>query len=412
VKLFVVAGEASGDRLGAGLMREIAARVADTTFTGVGGPAMAAEGLTSLFPMSDLSVMGIGPVLARLLLILRRIRETAAAALAARPDAVVLIDSPDFAHRVAKRIRAAAPDLPLILYVSPTVWAWRRGRAAAMRPYTDLLLALLPFEPAAHAALGGPRTVFVGHPLLDIAAELRRPGGRQAAAGVPHVVVLPGSRRSEVRRLMPVFGAALRLLGERLGPLELTLPTVPHVEAEVRALAADWATAPAIVVGEDAKRAAFRAGDAALAASGTVTLELALAELPHVLAYKLDAIGRHLRRFVHVQPGLETIVPMVSAGLPNILVAAAPGQTVIPDPAALTRLEQAPTLPVPEFLDDLATPENLAMALERLLADGPERARQRAAFAVIERVLALPPGLTSSAMAAVAVLDLAAAGRR
>jgi lipid-A-disaccharide synthase len=365
--------------------------------------------------MSDLAVMGIGPVLARLPLLLRRIRETAAAAIAARPDVVVLVDSPDFTHRVARRIRARAPDIPLVLYVSPTVWAWRRGRAAAMRPYTDLLLTLLPFEPAAHAALGGPPAVFVGHPLRDIATELRRPGGRPApetmSGARPHVVVLPGSRRSEVRRLMPVFGPALALVADQIGPLRLTLPTVPHVEAEVRDLAAGWRVPPEIVTGEAAKRAAFRAGDVALAASGTVTLELAVAALPHALVYRLDGIGRQLRRLVHVQKGLETIVPMVSAGLPNIIAAATPGQTVMEDPTTIRRLDQAPHLPVPEFLDDAATPANLAAALARLLVDGPERRRQMATFALIDRAMTLPDGRTSSAAAAEAVLGLVA-GRR
>lgn len=409
MKLFFVAGEASGDRLGAGLMTEVSARAPDAAFAGVGGPAMQAAGLTSLFPMSDLSVMGIGPVLARLPLLIRRIRETAEAAIAARPDAVVLIDSPDFSHRVAARIRKAAPKIPLILYVSPTIWAWRPGRAKAMRPYTDLLLTLFPFEPAAHAALGGPKAVFVGHPLLDVAETLRRPGGRAPVTDGAHAVVLPGSRRSEVNRLMPVFGEALRLLGARVGALRLTLPTVPHVAAEVRRLAAAWAVAPEIVVGEAAKRAAFQAGDVALAASGTVTLELAVAELPHVLAYKLDGIGRQLRRFVHVQKGLERIVPMVSAGLPNIIAAATPGQTVIDDPRVLRRLEQAPTLPVPEFIDEAATPEALAAALARLLTDGPERRRQMATFALIDTAMHLP-GRTSSAAAAEAVLAEIAAG--
>lgn len=410
MRLFLVAGESSGDRLGAGLMAALQSRVPEARFAGVGGPAMQAAGLTSLFPMSDLSVMGIGPVLARLPLLLRRIRETAAAAIAEKPDAVVLIDSPDFSHRVAKRIRKVAPHIPLILYVSPTIWAWRPGRAKAMRPYTDLLLTLLPFEPAAHAALDGPRAAFVGHPLLDHAELLRCPGGRPLPEGVPHIVVLPGSRRSEVGRLMPVFGPALRLVADRIGPLRLTLPTVPHVEAEVRRLAANWTLPVDIVTGEAAKHAAFRSGDVALAASGTVTLELAVAELPHVLVYKLDAIGRQLRRLVHVQPGLEHIVPMVSAGLPNIIAAATPGQTVIADPATLRRLDQAPSLPVPEFLDEAATPENLAAALGRLLSDGPERQRQQATFALIDTAMRLP-GRTSSAAAADAVLAEIAARR-
>jgi lipid-A-disaccharide synthase len=167
-RIFVVAGEASGDILGAGLMGALQERVGDRiTFRGVGGPQMHSRGLQSLFPISDIAVMGIGPVLARLPLILRRISQTAAAAISDRPDAIVLIDSPDFTHRVAAKIRRALPSTPIIVYVSPTVWFWRPGRALKLARLCDRLLALLPFEPAVHKMLAGPPTTYVGHPFIE-----------------------------------------------------------------------------------------------------------------------------------------------------------------------------------------------------------------------------------------------------
>ncbi len=284
LRVALAAGEHSGDQLGFKLMRALRAAAGDVVFTGVGGEAMEAEGLTSLFPISDVAVMGILPVLARLPTLIRRIRQAADAVIASRPDALVIIDSPDFTHRIARRVRKAMPDLPIVDYVSPSVWAWRPGRAKAMRVYVDCVLALLPFEPAAYVRLGGPRCVYVGHPLIERLAELRpnEDETRRRAAEPPIIVVLPGSRRSETRRLMGDFGAALQGLREAIGPFDAVLPTLPHLADEVRALAARWPLPPRIVVGEAQKFEAFRTARAALAASGTVTLELALAGTPMV----------------------------------------------------------------------------------------------------------------------------------
>ena len=176
-RIALVAGEVSGDQLGFKLMRALREANPGVAFMGVGGDAMTAEGLSSLFPMSDIAVMGILPVLARLPTLLARIRATADAIIAARPDALVIIDSPDFTHRVARRVRAALPGLPVVDYVSPTVWAWRPGRARKMRGYVDTVLALLPFEPEAHRRLGGPDCVYVGHPLIERLSELRPDAG-------------------------------------------------------------------------------------------------------------------------------------------------------------------------------------------------------------------------------------------
>ena len=244
VRVALVAGEHSGDQLGGKLMRALReAHTDEVAFLGVGGEAMDAEGLKSLFPISDIAVMGILPVLARLPRLIARIRRTAEAIIAARPDALVIIDSPDFTHRVARRVRAALPKLPIVDYVSPSVWAWRPGRAKAMRAYVDCVLALLPFEPEAYRRLKGPRCVYVGHPLIERLAALRPNAdeARRRAATPPLIVVLPGSRRSEVSRLMADFGGALEIVRQSVGPFRVVLPTLPHVEREVRALAATLA---------------------------------------------------------------------------------------------------------------------------------------------------------------------------
>ncbi|MBV8770242.1 MAG: lipid-A-disaccharide synthase, partial [Hyphomicrobiales bacterium] len=223
----ILAGEASGDALGAPLMRRLREVLAPRklTFVGVGGQAMEEEGLRSLFPLSEIAVMGFSAVLARLPLILRRIRETAEMIAATNPDALVIIDSPDFTHRVARRVRAKLPKLPVIDYVSPSVWAWRPGRARAMRGYVDHVLALLPFEPAAHRRLGGPNCTYVGHPLSERLADFTPNVDEEAAreASPPVVLVLPGSRRTEIKRLLPVFGEAIARLAST-HPIRPVLP--------------------------------------------------------------------------------------------------------------------------------------------------------------------------------------------
>src|SRR5271157_1690752 len=267
LRVALVAGEHSGDELGSRLMRALKdARAGDATFSGVGGEAMEAEGLRSLFPIRDIAVMGLLPVLARLPSLMARIRETAEAIIAARPDGLVIIDSPDFTHRVARRVRKALPTLPIVDYVSPSVWAWRPGRAKAMRAYVDCVLALLPFEPDAHRCLSGPACVYVGHPLIERLGALR-PNADEAgrrAADPPLIVVLPGSRRSEIRGLMDDFGGALSALREAVGAFTPVVPTLPHIEDEVRARAALWPQTPRIVLGEAPKFETFRTARAAL----------------------------------------------------------------------------------------------------------------------------------------------------
>ncbi|MBE7246793.1 MAG: lipid-A-disaccharide synthase, partial [Actinomycetospora chiangmaiensis] len=253
--IWLVAGEDSGDQLGAKLMRALREAAPVVTFGGVGGEAMieggAEAGFASLFPLDDVAVMGYLPVLARARTLLRRIRETAEAVVRARPDVLVIIDSPGFTHAVAKRVRKAAPGIPIIDYVSPSVWAWRPWRAKGMRAFIDHVLALLPFEPEAHRRLGGPPCTYVGHPLIERLAELRPSGPEILRREMePYsLVILPGSRRSEIERLMPVFGQVLERVC-RAHPVEAVLPAVTRHRALVERLAVGWPVPVRILTGE------------------------------------------------------------------------------------------------------------------------------------------------------------------
>jgi lipid-A-disaccharide synthase len=359
VRIFLVAGEESGDRLGAALMRALKQRHDNVTFTGVGGPEMTQEGLASPFPISDLAIMGFNAVARKLPLIFRRIRETAASVVAEKPDVLVIIDSPDFTHRVARRVRKAAPSIPIVDYVSPSVWAWRPGRARSMRRYVDHVLALLPFEPEVHRRLGGPPCSYVGHPLAET-ASLLRPSETEAArrrADPPLVLVLPGSRSSEIKRLLGIFARTVQSVGRSLGPVDIVIPTVPHLEATLRKETSGWARPPRIVVNAQEKQAAFRVARAALAKSGTVTLELAVAGVPMVTAYRVTAFEA---------PILRRVINAPSAILTNLVL----GENV-----------------VPEFMQEDCTVENLAQALLPLLSDSPQRKRQVDAFARLDAVM-------------------------
>jgi lipid-A-disaccharide synthase len=380
LRLFLIAGEESGDRLGGALMAAVKSLApGEVAFLGVGGRAMAEQGLDSLFPLHDIAVNGFSAVLARLPQLLRRIREAADAVVAARPDLLVIIDSPDFTHRVARRVRAAAPHIPIVDYVSPQMWAWRPGRAAAMRRYVDHVLALFPFEPAAHHRFGGPPCTFVGHPLAEAVTTLR-PGPDEAArrrADPLLLLVLPGSRGGEVRRHLDVFGQAAGIVRDRLGAVEIVLPTVPHLLERVRLGAAAWPVAPRIVVDPEEKWAAFRQARAALAASGTVTLELALAQVPTVLAYKVTLLEEVIFR---------TMIRAKMVGLANIIL----------DEMAM-----------PELLQRDATAENLANALVAVTQDSPARQRQCAAFARLDAIMEIGCAIPSQ-RAAEAVIKMAA----
>ena len=321
MRVFLIAGEPSGDRLGGALLDGLQHLVPGLQIAGVGGPSMQAQGLDSLFPMQELSVMGIAEVLPKYRHLKRRIAQTAQAVLDFDPDVLITIDSPDFCLRVARIVRAGRP-LHTVHYVAPSVWAWRSGRAAKMARVIDHVLALLPFEPP-YMQAAGMDCDFVGHPVV---AEPQATGAEVAAfrdshglGDAPYLLALPGSRRGEVERLAPVFGAALgQVLADR-PDMTLVLPAAAHVADLVRELAADWPCEvlvldPAGQPAEQAaaeKRAAFRGATAALAASGTVSLELAAAGTPMVVASKLNWLTWQLAKRM-VRLDTVTLVNLIS----------------------------------------------------------------------------------------------------
>lgn len=380
LKIGVIAGEVSGDLLGGDLIAALReAHAGSIDLVGVGGEALERQGLISLFDFSELSIMGISQVLKRLPSLLRRIRQTADAIIAARPDVLVIIDSPDFTHRVARRVRKALPELPVVDYVCPSVWAWKEERAPRMRAYVDHVLALLPFEPAVMERLGGPATTYVGHRLTSDPDVQRVRAARLGRTDHPSdarvCLLLPGSRATEITRLLPVFGQAAREMTARNPATRFVLPTVPRQEALVRKLTADWPAKPQITVSAEEKWQAFVEADAAIAASGTVILELALARVPVVSTYRFDWLANLFLRKIKVW----------TAAIPNLIA----DYTV-----------------VPEYLNEQVRPGSLARWFERLSVDTAERRAMLQGYDLVhERMRTIrPPGETGAAV----ILDLLA----
>ena len=377
--VFLIAGEPSGDQLGGNLMRNLSALTGGRArFAGIGGEAMQAAGLESLFPMEELSLMGAAELIPHIPQLIGRIRLTLATIRRLHPAAVVTIDAPAFCLRIGRRIGGLG--FPRVHYVAPQAWAWRPGRAKEYRRAFDRLLALLPFEPAFFAAYGLDCR-FVGHPAIDGGAGR----GDGAAFRARHAIapdttvlcVLPGSRRGEVARLLPIFGAATKALASRRRLLAV-LPTVAAVADQVVAGVRDWPVPTLVVRGPAEKFDAFAAADAALAASGTVALELALSRTPSVIAYRLNALSAFLAR---------PLIRIRHVALPNIIA----GRTVMP-----------------ELVQGDCRPDRLAAALERLLDDPVARRQQQAASEEVARLLGAG-GESPGRRAAAAVLDAIAA---
>ncbi|MGR3486152.1 MAG: lipid-A-disaccharide synthase [Paracoccaceae bacterium] len=338
MRAFLIAGEASGDRLGAALMDGLRARVPGIAFDGVGGPQMTARGLPSRFAMEELSVMGLAEVLPRYPALRRRMLQMAEAVTASRPDVLVTIDAPDFCLRVARRVTG----IRKVHYVAPSVWAWRPGRAAKLAQTVDQCLALLPFEPPLLRA-HGLRCDFVGHPVVaePVAtdAQLATFRAAHAQSGTP-ITVLPGSRSGEIARLAPIFGRALALLRDAVPDLVPLLPVAPGRDDQVRQATADWPVAPVLLPSDPLTRsAAFRASRVALAASGTVSLELAAAGTPMVIGYDMHPVTRAIMQRL-IRTDTVTLVNLVSG-----------------------------TRTVPERIGRDCTPEGLARDLRATLAD-------------------------------------------
>jgi lipid-A-disaccharide synthase len=359
-KIFLVAVEESGDQLGAALMRGLRQRRGDSVaFAGVGGSRMAAEGLESLHSTDDFSIMGVAQIPRRAPALIGHLRQTLRAIRQWRPHVLVVIDSPGYSMWVADYARRSDPALKIVDYVSPSVWAWRPSRAAKMRRYIDHILALLPFEPEVHRRLGGPPCTYVGHPIVEQVAQFR-PNAEEAArrnASPPVIVVLPGSRSGEIARMAADFGATLGLIHDRIGPIEPVVPTVPHHLERIKSATASWPVKPRIVTEQGDKLATYRIARAALAKSGTVTLELALAGVPMVAAYKVSTLDALIMR---------RVVKVPSVILANLVI----GENVIP-----------------ELLQEDCTAEKLGDAMVAVIQDTPERRRQLKAFATLDAIM-------------------------
>lgn len=353
IKIAVVAGEESGDLLGADLIDALTKKLdCNIDLIGVGGAHLQKHGLESFFDSQDIALIGISAILKRLPKLYAHIKNLSQFIAKEKPDCLIVIDSPDFTHRVAKRVRALNPKIPIIKYVAPSVWAWRAQRAKEMHAYIDHVLVVLPFESKVMEKLDGPPSTYVGHRLLSSKPihDVRSFRANHSQQKQKNVIILPGSRRSEVKSLMADFGKAVHELAQRVDNVRFVLPTLPKIEEEVRKLASKWVVQPEIVVGDIEKWQAFKLADVALAASGTVSLELALCNVPTVLAYRADWFSKLI------------IMPQItiwSAALPNIIA---------DEPV------------VPEYFNEYINVGMLARQLERLMRAGPAQSAQLAGF--------------------------------
>ncbi|WP_039760059.1 lipid-A-disaccharide synthase [Bartonella queenslandensis] len=379
LKIAVIAGEESGDFLGADLISCLSQQIGcNIHLMGVGGKHLEALGLKSFFNSHDIALIGLKEVLKKLPLLLLHIRNLSKFIAQEQPDCLIIIDSPDFTHRVAKKVRALAPSIPIIKYIAPTVWAWRPERAKAMREFVDHVLAVFPFEEKVMQDLGGPATTYVGHrlltysPLLRVQSEKRNQVEQRHLCdqriSSPTLVILPGSRNSEILSLMPIFRETVEILVQRIPHLQIILPTLPHLVDRIRDFVQGWNSKVEIVVDEDKKWRAFAQADVALAAHGTVSLELALVKIPTVLCYKLD---RFAKLFIFPK------ITLWSAALPNII---------------------ADKPIVPEYLDELIRPGMLARQIEQLLSNPLLRQAQLDAFEMVEQKMKteVPSGIVGA----------------
>ena len=349
-KIMLVAGEASGDQLGGRLMAAIKAQAPNARFIGVGGPRMEREGLRSLFPMNEMSVMGLTEVVPHIPHLLKRISQTAKFARSEHPDVVITIDAPDFSFRVGKKLKGKG--IPLVHYVAPSVWAWRSGRARKIADFLDHLLALLPFEPPYFEKEGLP-TTFIGHSAVEERhdGDADRFRAQHALDGDTKLLaVLPGSRNSEVKRLLPIFKAVVTDIATKHPNTRIVVPTVAKVADVVTDEMKDWPLSPIVVSTDQERHDAFAAANCALAASGTVSLELAIAGVPHVIAYQVNALtGWVAKRLIKIDT--VTIVNLVL------------GRKLIP-----------------EFLQSRCKPKKIIPVLDELLGDSPARQEQKDGF--------------------------------
>lgn len=353
LRIYFVIGEVSGDTLGLELLDGFKKLGIDVEPLGIGGPKMQARGLQSLFDVNEIAVMGISGVVAKLPTILKRVRHVSKDIAKKNPDVIVLIDSPEFAKQVAKRTKKALPKIPIIKYVCPSVWAWRQHRAKTMTAYIDHILAILPFEPDLLKQLNGPSATYVGHPLARLAGKVALKD-KTKPNKIPNVLLMPGSRRGEISRLLPVIKDTVSLLEKRGNKYNYILPAVPHLADEIRKEVSDWPQKITLIEGEEAKLKAYKNADLAIATSGTVILELAMYMIPCISIYKLDKALNAIR----------FIIKAWTAALPNLI---------------------ADKVIIPERFNEFAHPEYIARLAESLVIDGPDRNAQLQGFKLVHK---------------------------
>lgn len=355
LKIYIVTGENSGDALGADILSAFRDNNIAYELGGLAGPQMTGLGAKSLFDISQLSLMGITAVIGKLPTIYKLVRKVVNDVSLFKPDILVLIDSPDFNYAVARRVKKHHPNIPIVKYICPSVWAWRQGRAKKMTAFIDHVLAILPFEADLMKKLGGPPTTYVGHPLVRELKDIDT--HHRADPGSPvKLLILPGSRKGEVKRLLPVIRDTLALLHERGVAFEATLPAVDNLVGYITDQTSDWSQKPNIITGKVAKKAAFENADLALACSGTVMLELGLYSIPTISIYKLDELG-----FV-----VRYLVKTWTACLPNLIT-----DKVV----------------IPERFDEYANPQVIARLLQDLCTNGPARDLQIDGFQLMRDIL-------------------------
>jgi len=346
-------GEPSGENLAIDLLDAFDELSVPIKPLGLGGEKLQKRGLKSLFDVTEISVMGISGVISKLPTIFKRVRQTVDDIVAKQPDIVLLIDSPDFGYAVARRVRKKCPNIPVVKYICPSVWGWRPGRAPKMRQFIDHILAILPFEPDVLKKLNGPETTYIGHPLMRLIAE-NADRDNVTPKSPANLLVLPGSRKSEISRLLPVIRDTLAMLSERGVKFNATLPAVEHLVEDIKSSVAEWPVKAKIITGDEARTDAFRTADAAIAASGTVTLELALFKVPMISIYKLDPIMLIARRFMYAW----------TASLPNLI---------------------ADRMVVPEQFNEFANANMISRQIEQLLVAGPARDTQLEGFEIVAK---------------------------
>lgn len=353
LRIYFVIGEVSGDTLGADLINGFAKLNAKVEPLGLGGPKMQAHGLQTLFNINEMAVMGLSGIFAKLPTLMKRVRLVANDIIDKKPDAVILIDSPEFAKQIAIRVKRKLPNIPIIKYVCPSVWAWREARAKKMNAYLDHVLAILPFEPELLKKLEGPDATYVGHPLARLAGKIQ-PKDKRKPANPANILLMPGSRKGEITRLLPIIEKTVDLLAERGTKARYILPAVPHLADELKTKTAKWKQKINVVEGEAAKQAAFDCADLAIATSGTAILELAMHMIPCISIYKLDPALNAIR----------FIIKAWTAALPNLI---------------------ADKIIVPERINEFAHPEYIARLAEALIVQGPERDAQLKGFELVHQ---------------------------